>query len=304
MQNNNDWYNSENIWKRRTISYYFKLKQYLIYIPLKYTGILLGLALGKTPIILASSIKHALKLKTKMPTSSLDIKVVVDRPKDHSRAQFVGKELLTCEWIEKYYKQGDTIYDIGANIGAVSLIAAAHLKKDCLIYAFEPLPASFNMLFKNIMINDFDNCIVPLNIALSDKVKIEKFNLTSIESGTSGHSIDGRESGPGHSRDRTGALISFSKNLTVLTQTLDNLIDSYNISQADHIKIDVDGIDYGILLGGEKTILNNPKLKTILIEKNNEEQIRDLLKKYGFVEVEFQDNKGGYDNMGFVRIEN
>ena len=88
------------------------------------------------------------------------------------------------------------------------------------------------------------------------------------------------------------------------TLPLDNLVDSYNISQADHIKIDVDGIDYGILLGGEKTILNNPKLKTILIEKNNEEQIRDLLKKYGFVEVEFQDNKGGYDNMGFVRIEN
>jgi hypothetical protein len=92
------------------------------------------------------------------------------------------------------------------------------------------------------------------------------------------------------------------KSLTVLTQTLDNIVNSYCISLANHIKIDVDGFDYEVLLGGEKRILNNPALKTILIEKNGKEsQIRDLVKKYGFIEVELKGNKGRYDNIGFIR---
>jgi FkbM family methyltransferase len=290
MKYTKNWYHSDNIWKRRIASYFGKIKGYLTYRPLKVIGTLLGFLLSKMPTIFASSIKQSLILKTSMPMS-LNIKVVVDRAKDISRAQFCNKERLTCEWIEKHYKKGDVIYDIGANIGAVSLISAAYLEKDCLIYSFEPVPSTFNMLFKNIMLNDFDKVIVPLNIALSDKVQIDNFNLTSLESGTSGHSVDG-----------AGVLSNFSKRLTVLTQTLDNLIDSYNLKIANHLKIDVDGIDYRVLLGGENSILKNPKLKTILIEKNdNEGNIRLLLQKHGFIEVELIDNKKVYGNLGFVR---
>jgi hypothetical protein len=43
-------------------------------------------------------------------------------------------------------------------------------------------------------------------------------------------------------------------------------------------------------------------LKTILIEKNDkEEQIKTLLKKYSFVEVELKDPRGVYENIGFIR---
>jgi FkbM family methyltransferase len=221
----------------------------------------------------------------------LNINMSVDRLKDIGRAQFFNKERLTCEWIEKYYKKGDVIYDIGANNGAVSLISAAYLEKDCLIYSFEPLPSSFNMLYKNILINNFDKVIVPLNIALSDKVEIDNFHLTSVESGTSGHTIENK----GVPRD-------FIKKLTVLTQSLDNLVESHNIKKANHIKIDVDGIDYRVLLGGENSILSNPKLKTILIEENGDKvKIRVLLKKYGFDEVNLIDSTRPYNNLGFVR---
>jgi len=177
------------------------------------------------PTIFAASIKESLILKTRMP-GFLNINIAVDRLKDISRAQFFNKERLTCEWIEKYYKKGDVIYDIGANIGAVSLISAAYLEKDCLIYSFEPLPSSFNMLCKNIIINNFDKVIVPLNIALSDKVVIDNLNLTSIESGTSGYTIENK-----------GVSRNFIKRLTVFTQTLDNLVDSHNIKKANHMKI-------------------------------------------------------------------
>ena len=246
---------------------------------------------SKMPILFSSSLKQSIKLTTNMPLS-LHIKVVVDSVNDYRRAQFCNKERLTCQWIEKYYKKGDVIYDIGANIGAVSLISAAHLEKDCLIYAFEPLPTTFGMLFKNIMTNNYDEVIIPLNIALSDNVAINQFNLTSIESGSSGHSIDNMEISRNFNK----------KSLTVLTQTLDSVISTYHINLANHIKIDVDGVDYEVLLGGEKRILNSPTLKTILIEKNGkQDKIRSLVKKYGFVEVELTGNKGKYENIGFIR---
>ena len=287
-----NWDYSDKMWKRKLASYSSKLVWYVYRQPLKGMGIVCGVIFSKMPIGFSSHLKESLNLTTNMPPLSLGIKIVVDRSRDHARAQFCAKEkeLLTCEWIKKYYKKGDTIYDIGANIGAVSLVSALHLKKDCKIYSFEPLPSTFSMLFKNIMINRCDKVIVPLNIALSNKVETTKFNLSSIESGTSGHSIDNSVSSEGRS-------------LTVLTQTLDNLIDCYHIEPADHIKIDVDGMDYEVILGGEKNVLNKSTLKTIIIEKNDkEEQIRNLLKKYGFIEVELKDpGRIQYENLGFVR---
>ena len=65
------------------------------------------------------------------------------------------------------------------------------------------------------MINGFDKVIIPINIALSDRVEVNNFNITSIESGTSGHSV-------GHNGD----LEKYTNKLNVLTQTLDNLLNS------------------------------------------------------------------------------
>ena len=130
--------------------------------------------------------------------------------------------------------KGLVIYDVGANIGAVSLIAAMYLERDCEIYSFEPLPTTYSMLFKNIMLNNCEKIITPLNIALSNKTKIEQLHLTSIEAGSSGHGVSGNFSNEN----------KIIKTLTVLTQTLDNIINSYHISKPNHIKIDVDGHDY------------------------------------------------------------
>ncbi len=291
MKFKNNLHNSDNVWKRRLAGYYNKFLSILYYNPLRYIGSILGAIFSKMPIMFSSSLMQSLKLITNMPIS-LNIKVVVERQKDLGRAQFCNKERLTCEWIKDYYKKGDVIYDIGANIGAVSLIAAINLKKDCQIYSFEPLPTTFSMLFKNIMLNNCSEVIIPLNIALSDKVKIDYFYLNSIDSGSSGHSVSSS-----FSSDKKN-----SKKMTIFTQTLDNLIKSYGVKKPNHIKIDVDGHDYEVLLGGKQSVLNYPALKTILIEKNDkEEQIVSLLKKHGFNKVKLIDHSNKYGNIGFVR---
>jgi hypothetical protein len=44
----------------------------------------------------------------------------------------------TLDWIDTHFKPGDTVFDIGANIGQYSLYAAKLLNHDVRILAFEP----------------------------------------------------------------------------------------------------------------------------------------------------------------------
>jgi hypothetical protein len=90
--------------------------------------------------------------------------------------------------------------------------------------------------------------------------------------------------------------IMFSSSLMQSLKLITNMPISLNI------KIDVDGHDYEVLLGGKQSVLNYPALKTILIEKNDkEEQIVSLLKKHGFNKVKLIDHSNKYGNIGFVR---
>ena len=294
---NKNWYYSNNDHKRRVINFYGKIKSYIYYRPIAFIGKLIGKIFSLMPTQFSATVKESIKISIKMPMS-YDIRVVVDRARDIKRAKFCYKEKSTVLWIEKYYQKRDVIFDVGANIGAVSLISATYLQKQCEIYAFEPLPTTFSMLFQNIMMNSLGHVITPINIALSDKVKVDDFILSSIDAGTSGHSIKG-----GTSKEEENDVVSASK-LRVLTSTIDQLKKDYCINDINHLKIDVDGCDYEVLLGGE-SVLSNSSLKTILVERNDKENnIVDLLNKYGFKQVEIAPfyDAGTRENMGFVRF--
>ena len=206
---NYGWYYSDNIHKRRLVSYYAKVKSYIYYRPISFIGKLTSMAINLTPVELSSCIKENIQVDIKMPDS--DVRVVVDGFKDISRSRFFYKERSTVCWIERYYTQGDIIFDVGANIGAVSLISANFLQKKCKIYAFEPLPTTFSMLFKNIMKNQFGHVITPLNMALSDKSKVEDFFMTSTDAGSSGYSIY---------RGSSGSTQESYKKLEIFTTTI------------------------------------------------------------------------------------
>ena len=294
---NKNWYYSNNDHKRRVINFYGKIKSYIYYRPITFIGKLIGKIFSLMPTQFSATVKENIKISVKMPMS-YDIRVVVDRSRDIKRAKFCYKEKSTVLWIEKYYQKGDVIFDVGANIGAVSLISAAFLQKQCKIYAFEPLPTTFSMLFQNIIINSFSHVITPVNIALSDKIEVDDFILTSIEAGTSGHSI---KSGM---LERGENNVVVANKLEIFTSTIDQLKKEYHINHINHMKIDVDGCDYEVLLGGEG-VLSNAALKTILIEKNDKaNNIISLLNKYGFKQVEIAPfyDAGTRENMGFIRL--
>lgn len=78
-------------------------------------------------------------------------------------------------WDDKLYFQegvsivpGDIVFDVGANIGVFTLCAA---KQGAHVYAFEPIPPTFELLQHNIHLHDFDSIAHPRNIGLSDRAE-------------------------------------------------------------------------------------------------------------------------------------
>ena len=103
--------------------------------------------------------KAALALVEQLtPVGELDyarhrIELLVSSPEIRVRLRSVEKEPFTVEWIERSIKPGDVFYDIGANVGAYSLIAAKVTGNGARIFAFEPSAATFHDLSRNILHN-------------------------------------------------------------------------------------------------------------------------------------------------------
>jgi len=71
------------------------------------------------------------------------------------------------EVFQRFCKAGDTVIDIGANVGLYSLTAAARVGSTGKIIAIEPHPESFRFLQKTIEDNALSQ-ITPFNVAAGD----------------------------------------------------------------------------------------------------------------------------------------
>ena len=83
------------------------------------------------------------------------------------------RQILDEILVDKLYFQegvsilpGDIVLDVGANIGVFALCAA---KQGAQVYAYEPIPGTFELLQQNIHLHGLDNIVHPRNIGLSDR---------------------------------------------------------------------------------------------------------------------------------------
>ena len=102
---------------------------------------------------------------------------------------FLKKEPTTLEWLQSL-EDDSMLIDVGANIGIYSIPSALfHVKK---VIALEPEILNFNMLLKNMELNDISsNEIEALPLAVSTKHagRSTKIYLTREEAGESCHQI-------------------------------------------------------------------------------------------------------------------
>jgi len=70
--------------------------------------------------------------------------------------------------IRRYVRRGETVYDVGANLGYVSLSLAKRVGPTGHVAAFEPIPQNVELLRKNIANNRLSSVRV-FDVAASDR---------------------------------------------------------------------------------------------------------------------------------------
>ncbi len=154
-----------------------------------------------------------------------------------------GWEVETTRLFKSMAKEGDTIVDIGANIGYYTLLSSRIVGDKGKVYAFEPDPTNYSILTKNIALNKYTN-IETVQKAVSDKN--EKLKLYLNDSDVGAHTIY-------HSN------IS-KKFVEVDSVRLDDYFKGKEIP-INIIKMDIEGAEMAALSGMTNIIKMNKGLK-------------------------------------------
>ena len=168
---------------------------------------------------------------------------------------FLAGEPDTLEWLNALPDHA-CFWDIGANIGTFSLYAA--LGPGQRVLAFEPAAASFAVLNRNIELNRMEDRIAAYCLAFSEETKLGVLNMSSTGAGRSMH-------GFGTDINQFGEVIDTKFLQGAVGFSIDDFVTAFSPPLPTHVKIDVDGIEAGILRGARDT-LSAPSVESMIVE--------------------------------------
>ena len=177
---------------------------------------------------------------------------------------------------------GMVVYDIGANVGFFTVIAA-RLCPQGRVVAFEPLPENLERIRHNVALNNLQNIIVRSE-ALSDTDAQSRFEVSP--------------------EPTWGKLVSVGKGIgtkvgtiDVKVSRLDSLVKAGEIPIPELIKIDVEGAEIGVLRGAESTL--HQARPVLLIELHGTNQaIASLLESLAYSAAVLGDTRAITDAPG------
>ena len=153
----------------------------------------------------------------------------------------VELEMLTGEYdpgtskvIRRFLHEGCVAADIGANVGALTMLMAKVVGKDSVVLAVEPGPPIFSRLANNLESNPkIKSRVRTIQLGLADR----QDKLFWYE--------DPRNPG------NAGLLNDYGVPVEIIP--LDELISRENVSRLDFVKIDVEGMELEVIKGGTRT---------------------------------------------------
>lgn len=151
--------------------------------------------------------------------------------------------------IDRILKPGDVFVDAGANIGMHTLAAARAVGEKGRIFAFEPFPATHDLLRKTVWMNGFSSMVETYQVAVSNRTGSEALHLGS----TSGH----------HSLyPLPSSGLPAMAPVEVPLMRIDDVV-GHDI-KVDLIKIDVEGAELEVVEGAASAIARNPEIALIV----------------------------------------
>jgi len=167
---------------------------------------------------------------------------------------------------------GDIVYDIGANVGFYSVILGKAVGERGKVIAFEPEKESYNLLQRNLKLNNLIN-VYTFQKALGNENKEGELFL--------GQTIGNFSLVKTYEKEINSQKVEIVKG--------DQFVRDQSLPIPKAVKIDVEGYEYSVLLGLRET-LSNSKCQIICCEVHprllppevKEGKIRNIIKSFGF----------------------
>lgn len=153
-------------------------------------------------------------------------------------------ERFVLEYIREKFKEEEaiTVFDVGANVGKYTLLVLSTFNnRKVKVFSFEPSRTNFEHLRSNV--GAYGN-VTTSNFGLGEVNK--KSNLFSTEDDSGLSSV--------YNRRLEHKNICLNKMEEVEIRKLDDFCAQNNIHQVNLLKIDVEGNEYNVLHGAEKTL--------------------------------------------------
>lgn len=165
-------------------------------------------------------------------------------------------------------KPGWIVFDVGANVGLPAIMQA---RRGAHVYAFEPNPACYRRLSRNVVVNGLTGQITALNYAIGStpgtgimRVPLGLTTHGSVKPVTA--TIDGATS-------------------TVAITSLDHIVPTLEVQRIDLLKIDVEGAEVEVLRGAAGVLQT---VERIIVEYHSPQlftQVSSLLESNGFADM-------------------
>ena len=199
-------------------------------------------------------------------------------PNEYESKGIVQYETALFDRLPGLVKNGDVVYDVGANIGLFSVPFSKGVGAEGRVICFEPNPICVSFLRANLEVNGCANAsIVPL--ALTAGSQQVSFTLNF------GNSLLGLTDISGFFRQKAGQEIS------VEGRALDELRESFRLPAPKLVKMDVEGAEGAAIHGMASTLRDHRP--TLLMEIHGANAAREVASVLDPLGYRYQEAAGG-----------
>jgi FkbM family methyltransferase len=194
----------------------------------------------------------------------------------HKNYWFHGKnrEKGSMELFRELVHPGDIVLDVGANIGYVSLYFGTLVGDRGRVYAFEPGQNNLSYLARNVA--QARNITIIPN-ALGERAETRPFHLENLTGQTNSFLSEFKTL---EAAARSHFMTVETKSVPVQVLRGDDFVEKNGI-RPDFVKMDVEGFEYEVLKGLEKTICESRPAMMVELQVHYEE-IFEMLTSLGY----------------------
>ncbi len=175
-------------------------------------------------------------------------------------ARFTDADWPYAALVRAHVRAGDTVVDVGANMGYITARLAEYVGSTGRVYSFEPVPDTYEQLAETVRVRKLDQ-VTPIHACVSDQPGAVTMVVPEYESGGENlyesRVVDAANAGPG-------------RRVAVQAVRLDDELPE-SASPLSFIKIDVEGHERAVIAGGLDVLRRHKPLLIIEVAEDPDE---------------------------------